>query len=60
MPGWYPLVRAVRYYKGAFTPEELLTTRSCWVTFANEAEAAEARAQQIAYEMARQQSDLTK
>jgi hypothetical protein len=52
------LLRAVRYYKGAISPIELLKLPSCWITWANTAEAAEAEGERIAADLAKQEAEL--
>jgi hypothetical protein len=48
----------VRYYKGAFKPTELLKEPSCWITWANTAEAAEALGDDIAQKLRDQKKEL--
>ena len=58
MPSWYPLVRAVRFYQGAYTLRDL-AREPCVVTqWALTAEAAENEGERIAREIAKQERDL--
>lgn len=58
MPSWYPTVRAVRYYNGAYTIADLLKLPSCITQWALTAEAAEAEGERIAAELYAQKRDL--
>lgn len=58
MPTWYPAVRAVRYYRGAYTLHDLLRLPTAITTWALTAEYAEAEAERIAREIGKQRSDL--
>jgi hypothetical protein len=58
MPDWYPLVRAVRYYKGAYTVHELASLPSYLTQWALTAESAEAEGERIAMELQKQRADL--
>jgi hypothetical protein len=58
MPSYYPYVRAVRYYKGAYTIDDLMRLPSYITQWALTAEAAEASGQEMAREMARQEAEL--
>jgi hypothetical protein len=58
VPSWYPVVRAVRYYRGAYTIQELLRLPVCITQWALTAEYAEAEGERIAYEIYKQRADL--
>lgn len=58
MPDWYPVVRAVRYYRGAYTVHDLLKLPTAITTWALQAEAAEAEGDRIAGEIAKQRREL--
>lgn len=58
MPPWYPLVRAVRYYNGAYKVRELAQEPSAVMQWALTAEAAECEGDRIAREIAKQAADL--
>jgi hypothetical protein len=51
MPSWYPIVRAVRYYNGAYTIEELAARPFALIQWALTAEAAENIGEQIARDL---------
>jgi hypothetical protein len=58
MPDWYPLVRAVRFYNGAYKLAELAREPVAVTRWALTAEAAENEGERIAREIAKQQADL--
>ena len=58
MPSWYPLLRACRYYQGAYTVEELAARPTALMQWALTAEAAESMGEKIARDIARQEAEL--
>ena len=52
------MVRAVRYYNGAYTIDDLCKLPTCYTQWALTAEAAENEGQRIADEIAKQRRDL--
>lgn len=58
VPDWYPLVRACRYYKGAYTVEELAGAPAYITQWALAADWAEAEGERIALELEKQRADL--
>ena len=58
MPSWYPLVRACRFYQGAYTIRQLAAEPVAVTQWALTAEAAESEGERIAREIARQEQDL--
>ncbi len=60
MPSWYPLVRACRYYNGAYQVEELARRPILLTQWALTAEQAENLGEKIARDLQKQKEDLSK
>lgn len=58
MPSWYPLVRACRFYNGAYKVRELAQEPTAVMQWALTAEAAENMGERIARDLAQQEQDL--
>ena len=58
MPPWYPLVRAVKYYEGAYKVRELAQEPEAILQWALTAEAAECEGERIAREIYRQEQEM--